>query len=281
METDNKETGAVAPDDSRLWRMAIELDDDALRTVAQSTVDDSAVRAVTVPLDAVADSRLRAVEDAVYSSAALLGDYGSTTIVVRTAAYTQCAAELGTEAAADCAAIAGIDSDGATLMYDTVATAGLVTVWAIDTDILNFLRRTFHNCTIIHHTTPLLRYFGRRSARGNGGKTYVHFHGGTPAAADIMVFDGDGRPALIATKTVRSDSDALYYILASANACGANPRTDSIHLCGDAARRSALMPLLRRYVAQVMPVIFPAAAFRGGDAVLKAPFPLILIPLCE
>ncbi len=268
-------------DDLRLWQLAIEIDNDALRALMRSTVDDSALRSLTVAVDGGADSRLKSIEDAVYSTPALLADYRDVTVTVRTAAYTLCASVLGDETADICADICGLCADDTTLMHDRIDAAGATTVWAVQSDILNFLRRTFHNSTVLHHTTPLLRYFAGRNAAGNGGKTYVHFHGGTDAAVDIAVFDGGGRLALAATKTIRSDADALYFILASARACGADTGADSIFLCGDASRRSALMPMLRRYVKSVMPVIFPAAAFRGGEAALKAPFPLILMPLCE
>lgn len=277
----NTATPPSAPDDSTLWHLAVELDSDALRAVARSTVDDSAVLAVTVALDPSAPAPLKALEDAVYSTPMLLADYRSVTVAVRTTAYTLCADVLGDTCADACADICAIGGDGLTLMHDAIAAAGATTVWAVADDILNFVRRTFHNCTIVHHTTPLLRYFAGRRRAGNGGKTYAHFHAGNPAAVDIIIFDGDGHFALAATKIINSDADAMYYILAAARACGADPAADSICLCGDGARRAALMPLLRRYVASVMPVIFPAAAFRGGDAALKAPFPLILMPLCE
>lgn len=268
-------------EEPQLWQLALEIDSDALRAVVRSTVDDSAMHTITVAIDGSAECRLKAIEDAVYSTPTLLADYGGVTVTVRTAAYTLCSTQLGSAAADACAEICGLCSEDATLMHDSIDTLAVTTVWALENDIANFLRRTFHNCTILHHTTPLLRYFAGRKAMGNSGKTYAHFHGGAPAEVDIAVFDGDGNLALAATKPLRSDADALYYILSSATACGTDLTADSIYLCGDAARRSALMPMLRRYASSVMPVIFPATAFRGGDAALKAPFPLILMPLCE
>lgn len=62
---------------------------------------------------------------------------------------------------------------------------------------------------------------------------------------------------------------------------GLDAATDNIYLCGDTSARLALAPELSRYAANVLPFIFPSAALRGGHDALKAPFPLILIPLCE
>ena len=82
----NTATPPSAPDDSTLWHLAVELDSDALRAVARSTIDDSAVLAVTVALDPSAPAPLKALEDAVYSTPMLLAEYRSVTVAVRTTA---------------------------------------------------------------------------------------------------------------------------------------------------------------------------------------------------
>ncbi|MDE6135730.1 MAG: DUF3822 family protein, partial [Muribaculaceae bacterium] len=134
---------------------------------------------------------------------------------------------------------------------------------------------------VVCHVTPLLRYFSRKTLLGNTAKLYAHFNSGSARSVDILVFGPDGSPSMISSHPATSGTDAVYYILASAKACGLAFDSDEILICGDAAMRDAVMPTLRRYFNYVMPVIFPSAAFRAGREALKAPFPLIILPLCE
>lgn len=125
-----------------------------------------------------------------------------------------------------------------------------------------------------------MRYFSRKTQLGNTGKIYAHITA-EPPVVDIVAFGHDGALRLAVTKPVTAAADSAYWILACAREAGLDPASDEILLCGDNAARHELMPLLRRYAGYVMPVIFPSAAFRSGRDALNAPFPLILIPLCE
>ncbi len=43
--------------------------------------------------------------------------------------------------------------------------------------------------------------------------------------------------------------------------------------------RKAVTPLLRRYVASVLPAIFPSALYRAGREAMNAPFNIVILPL--
>lgn len=83
------------------------------------------------------------------------------------------------------------------------------------------------------------------------------------------------------TTTIASADDALYYLMAALHTCDLSPADVEIMLCGDNALRQKLTPMLRKFVGYVMPVVIPSAIFRAGKDALEAPFPLMLIPLCE
>ena len=70
----------------RLWRLALQLDNDALQAVVWSTVEDSTLVHFSLPLDPTLP-QVKALEEAVYAAPVLLSDFGSVDVVVRTNAY--------------------------------------------------------------------------------------------------------------------------------------------------------------------------------------------------
>ncbi len=266
----------------QLWRLALQLERGLLRAIVWSTVEDSTMLQFSMPLDPTQPGH-KALEEAVYAAPALLSDFGRVDIVVRTASYMAVPDVLDEDMRRRIADYTCLSSESETdeLMTDTT-TIGVSVIWTLDSGTAGFLARTFRNPRVMCHISPLLRYFSRKTLLGNSGKLYAHFHEcGGQRELDIVTFGTDGKPALAATHTIGSDDDALYYILASIQQAGLDTRNDEILLCGHAASRDAVMPRLRKYAAYVMPVIFPSAAFRAGHEALRAPFPLVILPLCE
>ena len=254
---------------------------DALRAVLWSTAEDSTLFNINLPLDPTRPF-LKALEEAVYATPMLLGDYAGVDVVVRTDAFITLPDEVdeaNTRRAAEYCMVSG-ESD--TTRSDNIPALGANVAWGLDTECANFLARTFRNPRLHCHMSPLLRFFGRKTMLGNSGKVYAHFDGNGPLRhVDIIAFGPDGQLAAAVSHPAPSDNDALYYIMAAVRYAGLDAHTDEILLCGDASSREAVMPLLRRYAACVMPVIFPSAALRAGKEAFKAPFPLVILPLCE
>lgn len=153
--------------------------------------------------------------------------------------------------------------------------------WALDSRTAGFLARTFRNAPLRCHISPLIDFLGQRTNSGNSGKLYVHFADGA-GLIDIVAFSPGGQLLSAATHSCAGDNDVLYHIMNTARTAGFNLRgTDEVLLCGDNAARMRMLPLLRRYVAHALPLIFPSAAIKAGIEAFKAPFPLIILPLCE
>ena len=70
----------------RLWRLALQLDKDALQAVVWSTVEEATLVHFSLPLDPTLP-QAKALEEAVYAAPVLLSDFGSVDVVVRTNAY--------------------------------------------------------------------------------------------------------------------------------------------------------------------------------------------------
>ena len=275
---------ADAIENPLVWRLTLMVDGcEALRAVVSSTVEDSSLMHFTLPLDPTVPL-LRSLEEAIYATPVLLSDFGKVEVLIRTDAYTLVPSALDAEGCRAAASIAALTADagGPTcVMTDDTGTALARVVWTVADDVVAFLRRTFRNPDIMCHITPLLRYFSRKTLLGNSAKLYVHFNPGAARTADLIVFNPEGSLECAASHPCPTDTDAAYFILATARACGFSMTADEILICGDGSMRDAIMPLLRRYAAYVMPVIFPSIAFRAGREALKAPFPLIILPLCE
>ena len=242
----------------------------------------------SLPLDPTLPGH-KALEEAVYAAPVLLSDFAGVDVLVRTNAYTVLPAGYSDDAfrtAADYCRLTVSDDapsvDDTELRRDTVDALGIDLAWTLPAHTARFLARTFRNPAVHSHIAPLMRYFGRKSILGNTGKVYAHFSGqGASASTDVIAFGTDGRLACAFTHPTPSPSDALYYIMAAMKHAGLDPETDEVLLCGDASARDTMMPLLRRYAAYVMPVIFPSAALRAGREAFNAPFPLVILPLCE
>lgn len=263
-------------DNAALWRLGIELSGDRLTAVLTSSVADSSMRLVHVPLPPEGDLHHR-LEEAVYSAPWLLADYGKVDIVVRTADYTliPCGDDCA-DSAADICRI-GDDSTESHIVRDTTAVADAV--WSMPASALAFIRRTFPAATLQCHISPLLSFFAGRTTMGNTAKLFAHFDSGDHI--DIAVFSADGKLLAAATHSCPTDVDAVFYILSTARLAGLDADADEVLLCGNAPRRMSAAPILSRYIRRAMPLIFPSQALRSGREAFNAPFPVVILPLCE
>jgi len=273
------ETPAI--DNPRLWRLALELSPGVLHAVITSTVADSSLIYRRLPLDTSLPLH-KALEEIVYATPELLADYGKIDILIDNDCYTLVPAD----ADCDCAAIAEITQLGKVddedlAVEEDAPVSGVKVVWTLPEKTRQFLARTFRNAPARHSLTMLLAYWSRKDEMSNRAKVFAHLTDGTPRRLDLAAYDAGGRLVMATTKTWAADTDALYYILASARTAGFETENDELLLCGDSSLRLAITPLLTRYVRHVLPLIFPSAALRAGKEAFKAPFPLIILPLCE
>ncbi len=262
-------------DNPAMWRLGLKISAATLSVVLHYPTRAGSLIYRDIPLDPAADP-LAAIQDAIYENPLLLQPFGRTDILVDTPRLTLVPAELDADHAVAIAAALWPDAS----LDATVAPikgTDAVAVTAIDSRILSFLHRTFADAPVTHAIAPLASYFALSERLRGGGKACVHIR---PGAVDIIVFGPSGL-LMANTFATPSDDDVLYYILAAAGRCGLSPTDDEILVCGDAALRETLMPRLRQYHTCVMPVIFPSRMFRAGKDALRAPFELIVLPLCD
>ncbi len=260
----------------QLWRLYMRLGHKRLDAMLYNVATDNTLVYRSYTLDNPA-GKLKALEEVVYDNPTLLSDFQRIEIVVETQEFMLMPEELTdseTMRQVFNTQIPGIE--GKELLTSSLHGVNAVIAWAIDPETLRFLRRTFNNPKLHHHLAPLCRYFHDNSRIGNAGKMYAHLRDGW---VDIIVFGRDTM-RLANSYTIHDPMDAVYYITATRNALELNLSSDELLLAGDSKTREAITPVLREYLAYVMPAIFPSVMYKAGKEALKAPFDLITMPLC-
>lgn len=254
------------------WRLSLMIAAEGIDAVAVRTVGEAAIVTGRLPFDPGASSRAAAVEEIVYSNPMLLMPFAKVDIVVD-GGFTL-VVPTGTSVD-DVDSVIVPDEGMITLSVGLDSRNDLI--FRIDRALNNFIGRTFYSARPTHSLAVLGDYFSHRSRMGNNGKMYLDV---SERSMNVLIFNQYGL-AMASSFDCADTNDAAYYALASAETAGFDFSNDEIRIAGNSERRAAMMPLLRRFARHVMPAIFPAAAYNGDAAAMKAPFPLIILPLCE
>ena len=259
-------------DNAALWRLSLMLGADGIDVLARRVVGQPEILSARLKADPAARNHADAIEELIYSNPLLLQPFRKVDIVA-TGGFTLA---VPTGACVDDIDAVFPPDDGAVSLTAPIDSRNEL-LFRLDRGMVNFLRRTFDAVEPTHALAVLGRYFSHRSRLGNSNKMYVDL-----GAADmnILVFSQLGL-TMASTFTCPDIRDAAYYTLAAANTVALDMGADEIRIAGDADRRAELTPILRRFARNVMPAIFPASATVGDSSAMSAPFPLVILPLCE
>lgn len=264
--------------DPRLWRLSLAISRNKMSVLAYSIVGEESAITCTIPFETDISESIKPLEDVVYDNQLLLQDFDRIDILLRTDIFSLIPSEIDDEAlVADIFRKEHPESRGEFLRND-LPRLGAAIITQVDSTLIGFLRRTFFNPRIMNWIYPLCSYFGDKSRAGSDRKMFAHFRDNR---LDIVAFHR-GKLLMANTFAYKEPIDAFYFIMASRKKLDFNAERDPLMLVGDAAVRDELMPLARKYVATVLPVIFPStmvAALKNSAS--STPFPLILTPLCE
>lgn len=263
----------------QLWRLALRIEKTMLHAVLFNTIEDNSLIYRKISLDAAAPSQLKAIEDAIYENPLLLSDFARVDCVIDTDCFMVVPPEItSTEVREKIMSEAFPDFDGE-IVACTIADGEAVILMGLAHEFAGFLRRTFNNPRLHHHLSPLCKYFFHKSRHGvgNTAKMYAILRAGK---VDVIVVGCDSLK-MANTFIFRDPMDAVYYILSCRQQLGMNSTSDEMFLAGSPSARESVAPTLRQYLSYVMPVIFPSEMFKAGKEAMKAPFDLIVLPLCE
>lgn len=247
----------------------------AIEVVLYSTVEDNSMIHTRIALDPSSTDYMAAVEEAFYANPLLVnGMFDRVDCLIDTPHYQTVPAAADADTLG---MLAGALTGTEDVMTDSLGEDRQMLMYAADGKLTSFLYRTFTNPSVNHRLSPLVRYFRSQSRLGNSGKMYAHFTG---RGVDLIVY-GRETVEYVNSFVCREPVDAVYYIMAVRRLCGLSDVSDELILSGDAEMRKAAMPLLRRFVAAVMPAIFPSSLYRMGKNALTAPFNMVVLQLTE
>lgn len=217
---------------------------------------------------------LAALQDVIYDNPLILGEFADTIIVMEPQAVIPLPAELSSELRRE---IVGrqVDMTGKEVLEDATGLVGSVFEGVVAHDVMTFLRRTFPTATFTTHIGTLTRFFASRPGRANSSRMLAAFRRET---VDVIALR-DNRLLMANSFSFANPEDAVYYILACRSELGMSAENDDLQLTGDRSHRDIVTPELRRFVARVMPLIFPPELFKAGKDSLLAPFDLMISPL--
>lgn len=267
---------AIAVKNPALWRMSIEVDSAGADVVLSSHYEEPGliVERIAFPEGA---SPLQAFEEAIYANPALLSDFARTDVLIATDRFTIVPSALQSdEARADVVAMLWPDRSLAPVA-DPISTSGCTLLMAVDQGLLAFCRRTFVDSRPRHALGVLASYFWLQSRHAPNPKIYARLR---RKGVDVVAFY-NGKLMVANAFDAPTVDDAAYCVLASAQAAGVPLALAEVMVCGDSDMRQPLMAALREFCPKTMPAIFPSEALKLGPLAVKAPFHLIVLPLCE
>lgn len=258
-----------------MWNLLLRIGSKKIDVILYSVVEDNSLIYRSFPIDDTAPTRIAAIENIIYDNPALLNEFRRVWCVVETNEYCIVPAECGEnsellfrrafpESKSDC-------------LRDISGTNNALILYGVEPELRRFMNRTYLRLTFTSHLAVLCRYFSMRASQGNSAKMVANLR---EKSLDLIVTDG--RALLLAnTFTFNTVDDAAYYILACRERLGLNPLNDEIFLSGSPSVKEDLIPILRKYISRVLPVIFPPQMFKAGKDSMRAPFDLAVAALCE
>ena len=256
-----------------VWELLVSVDE---TQVDYALYTPTVANSLTLGRVELPDASLQALEDAIYDTPMLLGEYKR----VRVVAHSRHFLLLPMDAADDdCAMLvrqAFPDDDGDTAVCPMPAN-GVKIAYLLPRGMQAFLGRTFNYPAISHPLMPLCEYFKDQGKDDDASRMFLHLCGGS---MDMAIYrNGELQCANIYPFT--NAQDAAFFALSAWRAHGLDQLTDQLLFMGDGDLCAQVTPDLREYVKHVMPAVFPTAAMQLGHNAMQAPLDLILLALCE
>ncbi len=264
-------------DNPQLWKLALRVEKTALQVVLYNIIEDNSLIYRKIEFDKASTSLQKSLEEAIYENPLLLSDFARIDCVIETDCFAIVPPEISTIEVQEKIISASFPEFDGEIVPCPITEQSATIVMGVESEIIGFIRRTFNNPRLHHHLSPLCRYFMHKSQAGNSTKMYACISQGN---IDVMAFAG-GNLLMANTFAYRYPIDAVYYIMACRQILKLDNSSNELFLAGSPSARESIASTLRQHLTYVMPVIFPSAMFKAGKEAMKAPFDLIVLPLCE
>ena len=256
-----------------VWELLVSIDDRQVDYILFTPTVKGSLVTGQVPLT---DTSLQALEDAIYDTPELLGEYKRVRVVIHSRHFVLLPLDVEDDVCGMLLRQAFPADDGDAAVCQT-AENGVKIAYLMPRGLMAFLGRTFNYPMICHHLVPLCGYFKEQVHGASVARMFLHLSGET---MDIAIYR-DGAMLCANTYPYTNAQDAAYFALGAWRANGLDQLADELLLAGDGDLRAAVTPVLREFVKHVMPAVYPAAAMQLGRNAMRAPMELIQLALCE
>lgn len=219
----------------------------------------------------------QSLERAVYDNDFLLSDYRKVYVLCATGRFTFVPQPFAGERSVEDYYRFCFPNQSDKVLVNRLIRNSAYNVFGIDAGIYGFLERTFGFPVFIHHLSPLCEFFQNKSQLGNFAKMYVQFQ---ECGIDVLVFNKSG---LQFANHFQGEQpvDLLYILLSVWQQLGLDQQKDELQFAGLSAARQGVVDLLKSYICNVVPVVFPPRIYELGKDTILAPFDLTALTLCE
>jgi hypothetical protein len=120
-------------------------------------------------------------------------------------------------------------------------------LYNMDPDVYEFMVCSLVNPQFIHYLSPMLSDWRKKSVKCYPRQLYAVVHDGR---LDLVCF-GQGELLLLNSFGYETGNDIIYFILYVCKQLSMSQLEDSVFFCGDKMMCGKIMPVIRKYVAQV------------------------------
>jgi len=222
------------------------------------------------------DATLQSLEDAIYDTPVLLGEYRSVKVLVHSDHFVLLPVQTTPD---DCQLLVSqaFPGDDGDVVVGELPGGQAKLACLVQPGLQAFLGRTFNYPEVYHHLFPLCGYYRELNHGTELSRMFLNLRA---TGMDMAIYCG-GNLQCANSYAFENADDAAYFALNAWRTHGLDQLTDELQLTGDNDVRAAMTPVLRQYVKFVMPAVYPAAAMRLGRNAMQAPLELILLALCE
>ncbi|MBR5102180.1 MAG: DUF3822 family protein [Muribaculaceae bacterium] len=250
---------------------------DEIRAAAFNPLVDNSLVAATIKIDNKQGNWLKTVENAVYDHPDLLQDYKEVKVLVDTDKFIMAPPDFNDEAIQrNSFAALFPDFDGDWLVTD-MSEAQFKVMFGVTRGFAAFLQRTFNMPPIEPTIFAIARFITRNDSDAEHARVHAHFDDNILYVTAV----NNGMLLLANTFQPRDINEAFYFISHVWDSLDLDQQHDELFLSGDKDKRDQLLPLMRKYIASVMPSLLPAKALKLSSDANLVPLELIMLALCE
>lgn len=170
--------------------------------------------------------------------------------------------------------LSGVISKG---LSNTLRGNRLSIVFDVSEDVYEFFARSLLNPMFVHHLSPLLTMWQKRSGLSIPKQMYVYLH---RSMMDVVCYD-QGTLLFTNTFSFQDSTDIIYFILYAWRQNGLDQKTDELLIYGLAELKNEVMRLLSPFINKLESIGIPSEIYLMGPVIEQVPLDLLYLSICE